>query len=78
MGTFSDGRFSGATGGRVIGHASPEAYAGGNIAFIKNDDVIHIAVRENRFVLPRLATSGRRHDYPRQDHRCLRISTKCL
>ena len=40
----SDGRFSGATGGLAIGHVSPEAYDGGNIAFIKNGDVIHIDI----------------------------------
>ena len=40
----SDGRFSGATGGLAVGHVSPEAYDGGNIAFIKNGDVIHIDI----------------------------------
>ena len=40
----SDGRFSGATGGLAIGHVSPEAYEGGNIAFIENGDVIHIDI----------------------------------
>jgi dihydroxy-acid dehydratase len=40
----SDGRFSGATGGLAVGHVSPEAYEGGNIAFIKNGDTIHIDI----------------------------------
>ncbi|MCL2380861.1 MAG: dihydroxy-acid dehydratase [Treponema sp.] len=40
----SDGRFSGATGGLAIGHISPEAYDGGNIAFIKDGDMIHIDI----------------------------------
>jgi dihydroxy-acid dehydratase len=40
----SDGRFSGATGGLAIGHISPEAYDGGNIAFIQNGDMIHIDI----------------------------------
>jgi dihydroxy-acid dehydratase len=40
----SDGRFSGATGGLAIGHVSPEAYEGGNIALIKNGDMIHIDI----------------------------------
>ena len=31
----SDGRFSGATGGLAIGHVSPEAYEGGNLALIR-------------------------------------------
>lgn len=43
----SDGRFSGATGGLAIGHVSPEAYEGGNIAFIENGDMIEIDI-ENR------------------------------
>ena len=40
----SDGRFSGATGGLAIGHVSPEAYEGGNLAFIRNGDMIHIDI----------------------------------
>lgn len=40
----SDGRFSGATGGLAIGHVSPEAYEGGNIAFIQNGDIIQIDI----------------------------------
>ena len=43
----SDGRFSGASGGLAIGHVSPEAYDGGNIAFIRNGDIIDIDI-ENR------------------------------
>ena len=40
----SDGRFSGATGGLAIGHVSPEAYDGGNLALIQNGDRIHIDI----------------------------------
>ena len=40
----SDGRFSGATGGLAIGHVSPEAYEGGNIALIQNGDMIRIDI----------------------------------
>lgn len=46
----SDGRFSGATGGLAIGHVSPEAYDGGNLAFIQNNDIIHIDI-ENRILM---------------------------
>ncbi len=42
----SDGRFSGATGGLAIGHVSPEAYEGGNLALIKDGDMIHIDVED--------------------------------
>ena len=47
----SDGRFSGATGGLAIGHVSPEAYEGGNIAFIRNGDMIHIDIEERRLTV---------------------------
>ncbi|WP_434579287.1 dihydroxy-acid dehydratase [Thermoanaerobacterium thermosaccharolyticum] len=40
----SDGRFSGATGGLAIGHVSPEAYEGGNIALIEDGDIIEIDI----------------------------------
>ena len=40
----SDGRFSGATGGLAIGHVSPEAYEGGNLALIRDGDLIHIDI----------------------------------
>ncbi len=40
----SDGRFSGATGGLAIGHVSPEAYEGGNLALIQDGDIIHIDI----------------------------------
>lgn len=45
----SDGRFSGATGGLAIGHVSPEAYEGGNIALIQDGDMIDIDI-ENRLL----------------------------
>ncbi|HYH03382.1 MAG TPA: dihydroxy-acid dehydratase, partial [Bacillota bacterium] len=42
----SDGRFSGATGGLAIGHVSPEAYDGGNIALLQNGDIIEIDIEQ--------------------------------
>jgi dihydroxy-acid dehydratase len=41
------GRFSGGTHGFVVGHITPEAYDGGNIALVKDDDVIVIDVATN-------------------------------
>ncbi|MBQ2204777.1 MAG: dihydroxy-acid dehydratase, partial [Lachnospiraceae bacterium] len=41
---ITDGRFSGATRGASIGHVSPEAASGGNIAYIKEGDIIHIDI----------------------------------
>ena len=42
-----DGRFSGATRGASIGHVSPEAAAGGPIAFVKDGDIIDIDINAN-------------------------------
>ena len=39
---ITDGRFSGATRGAAIGHVSPEAAVGGNIALIEEGDIIDI------------------------------------
>ena len=39
---LTDGRFSGATRGLMIGHVSPEAMAGGPISLIENGDEIKI------------------------------------
>lgn len=41
---ITDGRFSGATRGPAIGHVSPEAAEGGNIALIEEDDLIEIDI----------------------------------
>lgn len=43
---ITDGRFSGATRGAAIGHVSPEAAVGGNIALIKEGDTIRINIPE--------------------------------
>ena len=41
---ITDGRFSGATRGAAIGHVSPEAAAGGNIALVNEGDIISIDI----------------------------------
>ena len=41
---ITDGRFSGATKGAAIGHVSPEAAEGGNIALVEDGDVISIDI----------------------------------
>lgn len=41
---LTDGRFSGGTSGLSIGHASPEAAAGGAIGLIETGDIIHIDI----------------------------------
>jgi len=43
---ITDGRFSGGTSGLSIGHVSPEAAAGGELALIKTGDKIEIKIAE--------------------------------
>jgi dihydroxy-acid dehydratase len=43
---ITDGRFSGAPRGFMIGHVSPEAMSGGPIALVKNGDKIKIDLLE--------------------------------
>ena len=45
---ITDGRFSGGTYGIVIGHVAPEAQVGGNLALLKNGDIINIDIENNR------------------------------
>ena len=45
---ITDGRFSGASTGPVIGHCSPEAQAGGPIALVEEGDLIRLDIRERR------------------------------
>jgi len=47
----TDGRFSGATRGASIGHVSPEAAAGGNIAYVREGDIVSINIPEYRLDL---------------------------
>ncbi len=50
---ITDGRFSGGTSGLSIGHISPEAAAGGNVALLKDGDIIDIDI-PNRSINVRL------------------------
>ena len=45
---ITDGRFSGASTGPVIGHCSPEATEGGPIALVEEGDLIYINIPERR------------------------------
>lgn len=45
---ITDGRFSGASTGPVIGHCSPEAVDGGPIALVEEGDLIGIDVKERK------------------------------
>lgn len=44
---ITDGRFSGASRGAAIGHVSPEAAVGGNIALVEEGDIIKIDIDAN-------------------------------
>ncbi|MDR1130829.1 MAG: dihydroxy-acid dehydratase [Oscillospiraceae bacterium] len=48
---ITDGRFSGATRGAAIGHVSPEAALGGNIAFVREGDMVSIDIPAGKLAL---------------------------
>jgi len=48
---MTDGRFSGATHGVMVGHVAPEAVAGGPIAAIRDGDTIVFDVHQRRLNL---------------------------
>jgi dihydroxy-acid dehydratase len=48
---ITDGRFSGGTHGFVVGHITPEAFDGGTLALVKDNDPIRIDAVNNRIEL---------------------------
>lgn len=46
VGLITDGRFSGGTYGMVVGHVAPEAFVGGAIALVHENDLITIDARK--------------------------------
>jgi dihydroxy-acid dehydratase len=48
---ITDGRFSGGTHGFVVGHITPEAFEGGLIGMVENDDPIEIDATNNTITL---------------------------
>ena len=48
---ITDGRFSGASRGPVVGHVSPEAAAGGPTAFVEEGDLIELDVANRRLAI---------------------------
>jgi dihydroxy-acid dehydratase len=48
---ITDGRFSGGTHGFVVGHITPEAFAGGPLALVKNGDRVTIDARRRALTL---------------------------
>ena len=47
MALITDGRFSGGSHGFVVGHITPEAYEGGLIALVHDDDIIELDAAKN-------------------------------
>jgi len=45
---LTDGRFSGATRGLMIGHVAPEAALGGPIAALREGDMVHIDINQRK------------------------------
>jgi dihydroxy-acid dehydratase len=62
---ITDGRFSGGTHGFVVGHITPEAFNGGLIALVQEDDIIEIDATSNRIILhvPEAETDQRRQKW---------------
>jgi dihydroxy-acid dehydratase len=48
---ITDGRFSGGTHGFVVGHITPEAFEGGLLGLVEDDDVIEIDAIDNKIHL---------------------------
>jgi dihydroxy-acid dehydratase len=48
---ITDGRFSGGTHGFVVGHITPEAYDGGGIALVQDNDIIELDAVKNTITL---------------------------
>lgn len=66
---ITDGRFSGASHGFVIGHVAPEAAVGGPIALLKEGDIIRIDA-ENRRIDADIDWDARRAAYtPKEPNR---------
>jgi dihydroxy-acid dehydratase len=48
---ITDGRFSGGSHGFVVGHITPEAFEGGLIALVQDDDIIELDATTNKINL---------------------------
>jgi len=48
---ITDGRFSGGSHGFVVGHITPEAFEGGTIALVEDDDIIELDAVNNTITL---------------------------
>lgn len=70
---ITDGRFSGASRGASIGHVSPEAAVGGNIALVHEGDIIKIDIPANKldFVISDEELAKRRAEWKPKEREAL-------
>lgn len=70
----TDGRFSGATRGLMVGHVAPEAAAGGPLAFVKDGDrvVVDVASRRLDLAVTGAEMARRRREAPARPVRAVR------
>lgn len=66
---ITDGRFSGATHGFMVGHAAPEAAAGGPVALVRDGDRITIDLETRSLEVEMPDAGERRPQPPESDHR---------
>ena len=65
----TDGRFSGATRGLMVGHVAPEAAVGGPLAALHDGDMIEIDVPSRRLELSGVDIAARLRDWsPPEPH----------
>lgn len=69
----TDGRFSGATRGPMIGHVSPEAMVGGPISLVKNGDLISVNIERGKLdlIVPRSEINERKKKWKPIRPRCM-------
>src|SRR5690606_11280399 len=75
---ITDGRFSGGTSGLSIGHVSPEAAEGGNIALIEEGDTIEIDIpnRTIDIAIPKSELAERRERMVAQEAAAWKPATR--
>jgi len=64
----TDGRFSGATHGFMVGHVAPEAAVGGPIAFVQDGDLITLDLQERRIDVEADLQERQKNWQPKQQH----------
>jgi dihydroxy-acid dehydratase len=65
----TDGRFSGATSGLMVGHVAPEAAAGGPLAALRDGDIVEIEVETRRLAVEGIDITARMKDWsPPEPH----------